>query len=66
VGRGAHIGLWWEIQKRPLKRPRRRGVDIIKMVLREIGWGSMDWIELVQDRDQWGALVNTVLSLRVP
>jgi hypothetical protein len=34
--------------------------------LREIGWGGMDWIDLAQDRDQWRALVNTVMNLRVP
>jgi hypothetical protein len=52
--------------KRPLRRPRRRWEDIIKMDVREIGWGGMDWIDLAQDRDQWRALVNTVMSLRVP
>jgi hypothetical protein len=52
--------------KRPLGRSRRRWEDIIKMELREIGWGIMDWIDLVRDRDQWGALVNTVMNLRVP
>jgi hypothetical protein len=52
--------------KRPLARPRRRGVDNIKMDLREIGWDGMDWIDLAQDRDQWRALVNTVTNLRVP
>jgi hypothetical protein len=52
--------------KRPLGRPRRRLVDNIKMDLREIGWYSRDWIELAQDRDQWRALVNTVMNLRVP
>jgi hypothetical protein len=52
--------------KRPLVRPRRRWVDNIKMYLREIGWGSMDWIHLAQDKDQWRALVNTVMNLRVP
>jgi hypothetical protein len=52
--------------KSPLGRPRRMWVDNIKMDLREIGWGGMDWIELAQDRDQWRALVNTVLNLRVP
>jgi hypothetical protein len=41
-------------------------VDNIKMDLREIGWGGMDWIDLAQDRDQWRALVNTVMNLRVP
>jgi hypothetical protein len=50
--------------KRPLGRPRRRWVDI-KMDLREIGWDGMDWIDLARDRDQWKALVNTVMNLRV-
>jgi hypothetical protein len=52
--------------KRPLGRPRRRWVDNIKMVLREIRWDGMDWIELAQDRDQWRGLVNTTMNLRVP
>jgi hypothetical protein len=52
--------------KRPLGRPRRWWMDTIKMVLREIGWDSMDWIDLAQDRYQWRALVNTVINLRVP
>jgi hypothetical protein len=52
--------------KRPLGRPRRRLVDNIKMDRREIGWDSVDWIDMAQDRDQWRALVNTVLNLRVP
>jgi hypothetical protein len=52
--------------KRPLGRSRRRWVDKIKMALREIGWDGMDWIELAQDRDQWRALVNTVMNLWVP
>jgi hypothetical protein len=51
---------------KPEGRPRRRWVDNIKMDLREIGWGGMDWIELAQDRDQWRALVNTMMNLRVP
>jgi hypothetical protein len=51
--------------KRPLGRPRRRWVDNIKMNLREIGWDGVDWIELAQDKDQWRALVNTVMNLRV-
>jgi hypothetical protein len=38
----------------------------IKMDLREIRWGSMDWIDLAQDRDQWRALVNTLVILQVP
>jgi hypothetical protein len=52
--------------RRPLGRPRRRWVDNIKMDLREIGWDGMDWIKLAQDMDQWRALVNTVMNLRVP
>jgi hypothetical protein len=52
--------------KRPLGRPRRRREDNIKMDLKEIGWGGMDWIDLDQDRDQWRTLVNTVMNLRVP
>jgi hypothetical protein len=51
--------------KRPLGRPRRRWEDNIKMDLRDIGWG-IDWIDLAQHRDQWRALVNTVMSLPVP
>jgi hypothetical protein len=49
-------------RKRPLGRPKRRLADNIKMDLREIGWGGMDWIDLAQYRD----LVNTVMNLRVP
>jgi hypothetical protein len=36
------------------------------MDLSEIGWGGMDWIHLAQDRDQWKALVNTLMKLRLP
>jgi hypothetical protein len=52
--------------KRPLGRPRRRWEDNIKMDLRETGWGGVDWIDFAQERDQWRALVNTVINLRVP
>jgi hypothetical protein len=52
--------------KRPLGRRRDRWVDNIKMDLREIRWDGLDWIDLAQDRDQWRALVNTVMNLRVP
>jgi hypothetical protein len=41
-------------------------MDNIKMDVRDIGWGGMDWIDVAQDREQWRALVNTVLNLRVP
>jgi hypothetical protein len=53
-------------RKRPLGRPRLMWVDDIKIDLREIGWDVTDWIDLTQDRDQWRALVNTVMNLRVP
>jgi hypothetical protein len=52
--------------KRPLGRPRRRRVNNNKIDIREIGWGGMDWIDLAQDRNQWTALVITVMNLRVP
>jgi hypothetical protein len=52
--------------KRPLGRPRYRWNDNIRMDLREIGWGGMDWIDRAHDSDQWRALVNTVMNLLVP
>jgi hypothetical protein len=53
-------------RKKPLGRPRRRLVDNIKIDLEVIEWDGMDWIDLVQDRDQWRALVNKVMNLRIP
>jgi hypothetical protein len=53
-------------RKRPLGRPRCSWVDNIKMYLRDIGWGGMDWVDLAQGRDQWKALVNTIMNLQVP
>jgi hypothetical protein len=53
-------------EKRPLGRPRRRCVKNIKIYLGERRWDDMDWIDRAQDRDQWSALVNTVMNLRVP
>jgi hypothetical protein len=52
--------------KRPLGRPRHRWVDNIQIDLREIGWVDVDWMDLALDRDQWRALVNTVMNLRDP
>jgi hypothetical protein len=52
--------------KRPLGRPRLRWDDNIKMDLQEVGCGSMDWIELDQDRDRWRVLVSAVINLWVP
>ena len=51
--------------KRPLGKPRRRWDDNIKMDLQEVEGGG-DWMELVQGRGRWRALVNTVMNLRVP
>jgi hypothetical protein len=52
--------------KTQVGRPRHRSEDNIKLDLREIGWGGMDWIDLTQDFYQWRALVNTVMNLLVP
>jgi hypothetical protein len=51
--------------KRPLGRPRCIWEDGIRMDLGETGWWSEEWIQLAQDRDRWGALVNTVMNLLV-
>ena len=65
--RGMHRILVGKPQgKRPLGRPRCRWEDNIKMNLKEVGCGGMDWIELVQDMDSWRALVNPVINLQVP
>jgi hypothetical protein len=53
-------------ETRPLERHRRRWEDNIKMDLRKIGWGDMDWIHLDHDSDQWRALVNTVINIWIP
>jgi hypothetical protein len=52
--------------ERPLRRPRRRWEDNIKMDLQEVGGGCGDWMERAQDRDRWRALVSTVMNFRVP
>ena len=65
-GRGVHRVLVGKPEgKRPVGRPRRRWEDNIKMYFQEEGGGG-DWMELVQDRDRWRALVNSVMNLRVP
>jgi hypothetical protein len=48
-----------------ITKPNRKWVDNIKVDLREIGWDGVHWIDLAQDRDQWRALVNTVMNFRV-
>jgi hypothetical protein len=52
--------------RRPLGRPRHRWMANIRMNLKEIGWGGMNWIDLAQDMDQWRAEVNTVMNFQVP
>ena len=65
-GRGVHKVLVGKPEgKRLLGRPRSRWEDNIKMGLQEVGGGG-DWMEMVQDRDRWRALVNTVMNFRVP
>ena len=46
--------------KRPLRRPRRRWENNIKMDFLEVECGGMDWIDLAKDKDRWRALVNAV------
>jgi hypothetical protein len=48
-----------------MEKGYERWEDNIKMDLREVGWGGMDWINLTQDMDRWRALVNAVMNLRV-
>jgi hypothetical protein len=52
--------------KRPLVSSGSRWEDTVAMDFKEIGWECVDWIHLAQDRDQWRALVNTVINFRVP
>jgi hypothetical protein len=75
VGYVARMGEKWnkyrlflgELEgKRPLGRPRRRWMDNIRMVLGEVGWGGVDWIDLAQVKDRWRVLVNSVTNFRVP
>jgi hypothetical protein len=62
-----YIGYWWESQKKETTRKTKaEWLDSVKMDLKDIGWDGMDWIDLARDSDQWRALVNTVMNLRVP
>jgi hypothetical protein len=66
-GRGVYRVLVGKPEgRRPLGRPRRRWENNIRMDLREVGCGCVDWIELAQDRDRWRALVSAVMNLRIP
>jgi hypothetical protein len=60
------ILVWKPESKRPLRRPRRRRKNNIRLDLTEIGWKGMDQMYLAQDRDHWQAVTNTVMNLRVP
>ena len=53
-------------ERRPLGRPRLRGEDNIRMDLREVVCGCVDWMEPAQDRDRWRELVSAMMNLRVP
>jgi hypothetical protein len=65
--RGVHRVLVGKPEgKRPLRRPRRRWENNIKMDIQEVAGGRGDWMELAQDRDRWRALVSTVRDFRVP
>jgi hypothetical protein len=52
--------------KRPLRRPGHRWEDNIRMDLRETWWKGVGWMHVAQDRDEWQALVDTVMNLWVP
>jgi hypothetical protein len=61
------IGYWWESQKEgDHRKDQELGVWTISLDLREIRWDGVDWIDRARDRNQWRALVNTVLNLQVP
>jgi hypothetical protein len=60
------VSVFLSLRLLPLHLISPRNINNIKMDLREIGWDGVDWIDVAQDRDQWRALVNTVLNLRVP
>jgi hypothetical protein len=64
-GRGVYGVLVGKPEGRPLRRPRRRWEDNIKMGLRERGIDGANWIRLAQGRVQWRAFVNTVMNLRI-
>jgi hypothetical protein len=63
-----HVGYWWESQEERDHKEDQEvgGWTILIWILRDIEWNAMDCIDLAQDRDQWRALVNTVMNFRVP
>jgi hypothetical protein len=56
-----HTALWWADL-----RERDSLEGNIKMILQEVEWGDMEWIDLAKDRDRWRVLANAVMNLRVP
>jgi hypothetical protein len=66
IGHVARTGRSGIYIRRKETRPKHRWMDNIRMDLREIGWGDMDWIDLAQDSDQWRALMNTAINLQIP
>jgi hypothetical protein len=64
--RNAYKILVGRPEKRPHIRPRHSWEHNVRMDLREIGWEGLEWMHLAQDRDQWQAVVNTVMKLQVP
>ena len=65
-GRGVYRFLVGKPERRPLGRPRRRWEVNIRMNLREVGFGCVDWMGLAHDRDGGRALVSAVMNLQVP
>jgi hypothetical protein len=63
-----HVKYWWERQKeRDLWEDQDvGGWTILRWILDGMGWDGMDWTDIAQDGDQWRALVNTAMNLRVP
>jgi hypothetical protein len=53
-------------KRTPFWRPRRRKRDNVKIMLNEIGYEDVNWIQLTQERVQWEAPVSTVMNLRFP
>jgi len=65
--RGVYRNLVGKLEgRRPLRRPRHRWMDNIRMDLQEVVCGYMDWIGLAQDMDRWRTHVSAVMNLRVP
>jgi hypothetical protein len=63
---GGYLALLGKSErKRPLKRPRCRWKDNIGIDLREIAWEGVDFRHVAQGRDQWQALVNTVMNFKI-